>query len=63
MLSADKAMLTCRIPVVEWLSRPPFTRRIAGSNPAGNTCHNLIYEETIMSGSSITKLPRLSMIS
>ena len=63
MLSADKAMQTCRIPVVEWLSRPPFTRRIAASNPAGNTCHNLIYEETIMSGSSITKIPRLSMIS
>ena len=53
MLLADKAMLTSRFPA----------RRIAGSNPTKNTCHNLINEETIMSDSSIVKIPRLSMIS
>ena len=40
MLLAAKAMLTSRVPVVEWLSLPPYTRRIAGSNPPRNTCHN-----------------------
>ena len=41
MLLADKAMLTSRVPVVEWLLRPPYTRRIAGWNLARNTCHDL----------------------
>ena len=41
MLLADKAMLTSRVPVVGWLLRPPYTRRIAGWNPARNTSHNL----------------------
>ena len=53
MLLADKAMFTSRFPA----------RRIAGSNPTKNTCYNLINEETIMSDSSIVKIPRLSMIS
>ena len=41
MLLADKAMLTSRVPVVEWLLRPPYTRRFAGWNPARNTYHDL----------------------
>ena len=56
-------MLTSPFPVVEWLSRPLYTRRIAGSNPTRNTCHNLINEETIISDSSIAKILGLSMIS
>ena len=51
-------MLTSPFPVVEWLSRPLYTRRIAGSNPTRNTCHNLINEETIISDSSIAKILR-----
>ena len=63
MLLAGKAMLTSPFPVVEWLSRPPYTRRIAGWNPTRNTCHNLINEETIISDLSIAKIPGLSMTS
>ena len=63
MLLAAKAMLTSRVPVVEWLLLPPYTRRIAGSNPTRNTCHNLINEETIISDSPTAKIPGLSMIS